>query len=62
MTPTADRHVFTGALEGSDARVAIIASGEGMVGYVCGGPTTFATLSHMGVATKPGDSTFTLTL
>ena len=37
---------YVGLVEGSDARVAVVEDGEDLVAYLCGGPTSFATLTR----------------
>jgi hypothetical protein len=37
---------YVGDVEGSDARVAVVEDGEELVAYLCGGPTSFATLTR----------------
>jgi hypothetical protein len=38
--------VFTGAVDGTDAQVAVVASARHVRVYLCGGPASYATLTH----------------
>lgn len=44
--PVDSRQVFTGSVAATDARVAFVSTGGHTFAYVCGGPTTFTTLSR----------------
>lgn len=55
LTPGSQGHAYTGQLEASDARVALVEQDDRVRAYVCGGPATYQRLSRwFSLTSEPG--------